>query len=1858
MSTSKGSSSDADIKLLVGLEGGGSIDGESGRRIKRELESIASGLEGKGIPKIQVSIDDSSQAISKIQSQLNKISKNLTITIGVDTATDSSSGGSGSNTKIQEVMRKRADSLRKSMDAISLSSYQPKLLENYQYLDKAVSNSNIKSARMEAQKLSAALATARKEQTRINSSNRIATDFKNLNLQVERYLSANKKIQSNPTIFGQVTDFSNRIKDVDKYGKGIQGARNEWAALQHRIREAGLETDTFTGKLTNLFKVHLGTQFIMVGVHQIIQQFRDIYTSVYEVNTAMTELKKVTNETDIAYTRFLDNASERAKNIGATLSDTVTATADFARLGYNIDDASEIADAALIYKNVGDGLEDINDASESIISTMKAFNIEADNAITIVDKFNITGNNFAISSGGVGEALKRSASSLSAAGNTLEESIGLIVAMNNVIQDPDVVGTSLKTISMRLRNTAGELEALDVDAEGAADSITKLQTQLLNLTGGKVNILEDNNTFKSTYDIITELSNVWNTLTDVQQAEITRLVAGTRQGNAFSALMTNMAEGAEATATALDSSGSALAENEVYLNSIQGKIDVFNASFEELSNTLLSAETVISGISFGTGFIQGLNGFAEFLNSISNGNSALLMISGIAGAMLSLNDAKILELLKTDKGFSFKFLGSDFVSMNQKLSDFDKSFDIDVSALEKYAEAIKSTDNIDFNSLKASEEFQSMSQSAKEAAMSMQINKKAVSENQVVIESFKTSQEQARSALKSTGIAAKASAVAISAANALLNAALTMGISLGITGLTTLVTNAISYKDTASQVADEIRDRFESTKSEIDEVNSKIESIKERISEINSQSMYITDEGTLSVLQLENEELKKKLDLLIQIKAQGNSSLRDTALNALESETEESINAGLRPEVGGQQMVDNPFGSDLWWTGFGNVSLGVLESLISVPFSPDSILNTDRINYLTDPITAAEEQIDRIKELKSQLESLDPTMKTYEDRREEIFNKLSDANSAISNFVDEYYIYKDALNEDIDADIISRMDNIVNSWSDLSSSGILNELFPEDAYDDLIDRLLNLESSGKIDLSGLLDIDPDGDVIQQLKDKIADTATQLTPSARSGLETVINLLNDSDVSAELAANSFSDLSNEIGNLNEELEFLGSIYSEQIENGHISLDTLNKLMSSGEDWISLITVENGVIKANTEALKAKARANVDASIDVLTANKAILQSSVETAKAEMESAKSVIRTYAVVSAALTGGWDNYEQKLNNSYNSNESIKRLESQIASYESQISAIDGIISGLNNSKNNVFKDYISSSSSSASSSEDAWKKAFEQEKALLDHNLAMNYISQRGYYDQLDALNKKYFANRSQYLDEYRKYEEEVYQGYIEQHRDDFEVEKALLDHNLAMNYISQAEYYEKLRQLNESYFANRKDYEDDYRQYEEEIYQGLLDLQKEYLNNQKELYESAHSAVINRYDEEIDKLEEQKEKLEETYNAQIDAIDKEIDALKEKNDEKQEEIDLEEKRQALYNAQNQKTSLVYREGEGFVWETDQSAIDKAKEELEQAELDKQISDLENQKEKLEEALEEQSNAIDESIDKLEEYKEMWQDVTSSYQEAQDALHASQLIGADWEKQILEGRLDTLNNFKNKYNEILKQIDDMEVDSGYNGGNVKPNNPQGSGQSQSSSNQSSGNNASSNTVGGYPKSGTLTVSRGTWWVRSGTNTNTSAIGVVQTGQKYKYSDVWIDPSDHSVWRKISYGSKTGWIGPNAVASYATGGVNNFTGIANLHGKPNSVETIFNASDGKKLYEYIHNTDDLASRLIESMFRNSGKNIGIYGHGFNTTGQIQYVFNGNLSFPNMRDGDGISKFIKELSTIGTDAIQFSKKFR
>ncbi|WP_206459457.1 phage tail tape measure protein [Anaerovorax sp. IOR16] len=391
----------------------------------------------------------------------------------------------------------------------------------------------------------------------VNKINDKTKALKNLEIEILKYIKTNDRLKTDSGFkskFGSLlsdvqTDLSNKdVRNLEEY-------RNNFKKLDTEIIQRGLTGQRYITKLGEQFKkltVYFSAASVMLGAWI---QLKQMVTHVIQLDTAMTELKKVTEETDKVYTQFLDNASKRAKDLGATIVDGVNATADFARLGYSLDQAKSIADSAIIYKNVGDGITDISEASESIISTMKAFNIEASKSMSIVDKFNEVGNNFAITSQGIGTALKRSASALSTAGNDINESIALITSANAIVQNPEIVGTALRTAALRLTSSRGKLEELGEDAEGAAESVTKLQTQLLNLTKGKVDIMLDADTFKSTYQIFLEMSKVWDSMTQKDQMDALELMFGKRQANVGASILKNMKDAQNALKSSSDAAG-------------------------------------------------------------------------------------------------------------------------------------------------------------------------------------------------------------------------------------------------------------------------------------------------------------------------------------------------------------------------------------------------------------------------------------------------------------------------------------------------------------------------------------------------------------------------------------------------------------------------------------------------------------------------------------------------------------------------------------------------------------------------------------------------------------------------------------------------------------------------------------------------------------------------------------------------------------------------------------------------------------------------------------------------------------------------------------------------------------------------------------------------------------------------------------------------------------------------------------------------------------------------------------------------------------------------------------------------------
>lgn len=125
----------------------------------------------------------------------------------------------------------------------------------------------------------------------------------------------------------------------------------------------------------------------MVSVYDVINLIKQAASTVTELNTQITELAKVSEQSSKQIYADFDSYADIAKEVRGTISDTIAATADWSKNGYSIPDSKQLAEISQLYKNVGDGI-DIDTANESLISTLKGFQLEADQAEHIVDVFN------------------------------------------------------------------------------------------------------------------------------------------------------------------------------------------------------------------------------------------------------------------------------------------------------------------------------------------------------------------------------------------------------------------------------------------------------------------------------------------------------------------------------------------------------------------------------------------------------------------------------------------------------------------------------------------------------------------------------------------------------------------------------------------------------------------------------------------------------------------------------------------------------------------------------------------------------------------------------------------------------------------------------------------------------------------------------------------------------------------------------------------------------------------------------------------------------------------------------------------------------------------------------------------------------------------------------------------------------------------------------------------------------------------------------------------------------------------------------------------------------------------------------
>lgn len=440
------------------------------------------------------------------------------------------------------------------------------------------------------------------------SAEKLSSKFDDLIFKIQDFIDKNSRINQDGGLSAEFNKLMMSVQNADRSAKSLNELTARFNSLKSVVMSKGL-TGRSLGDELSFIASKIGLKAMIGGAtYQALNYLKQMVSVVRDLDTGMTNLKRVSEETESTYQKFMTSAANQARNLGSTMQQVIDATTDFSRLGYNLKEASELANNALMYSNVGD--LDINTATDDIVSSMKAFNIAAEDSIKIVDTFNTLGNKYALASADVGQGLRESASALATANNTMEESAAMITAITEITQDSASAGNALKTLSMRLRGASSSLEAAGEDTDGMCNSVSKLREKIKGLAG--VDIMLDEDTFKSTYQIMGEIADKWADMSDINRASLLETIAGKTRANQVSALLNNWTTASSALVDSLNSAGSALDENATYVDSIEGRIAQLKASYQKLSNDVIDSGLIKFFVSTGDAIVRATDSLLSF----------------------------------------------------------------------------------------------------------------------------------------------------------------------------------------------------------------------------------------------------------------------------------------------------------------------------------------------------------------------------------------------------------------------------------------------------------------------------------------------------------------------------------------------------------------------------------------------------------------------------------------------------------------------------------------------------------------------------------------------------------------------------------------------------------------------------------------------------------------------------------------------------------------------------------------------------------------------------------------------------------------------------------------------------------------------------------------------------------------------------------------------------------------------------------------------------------------------------------------------------------------------------------------------
>ena len=311
--------------------------------------------------------------------------------------------------------------------------------------------------------------------------------------------------KSNTTISQYKKNYKDASQAVEENSKAMKTNSTSMDKTTDSSKKLGQSMLDIATKVAKFYVVTKAIQTVQRAMGEAV-------TTVKEWDSAQTEFTKVSDLSGDSLKRYGEKLGEIGESVGRTRTEMLNSATEFVKSGYTEEQSAQLSKVAEMYRNVADAEITSATASGFLVSQMKAFNLTTSDSTTILDSLNSISNNYAVSSTDIAEGLSKSSASLSAYGNSMSQTMSLVTAGTEIMTgQASRVSRGLVSVGANIIKLANSAGKLDYTVQGATKSIK---------------LFDDAGELKNTYDVLTEISEGWNQMSNAEQSSLAISLAG------------------------------------------------------------------------------------------------------------------------------------------------------------------------------------------------------------------------------------------------------------------------------------------------------------------------------------------------------------------------------------------------------------------------------------------------------------------------------------------------------------------------------------------------------------------------------------------------------------------------------------------------------------------------------------------------------------------------------------------------------------------------------------------------------------------------------------------------------------------------------------------------------------------------------------------------------------------------------------------------------------------------------------------------------------------------------------------------------------------------------------------------------------------------------------------------------------------------------------------------------------------------------------------------------------------------------------------------------------------------------------